>query len=109
MDYLDHVDLRRHASWTAFDTWRRENGFRLVLFTTRARVSYLDHRYSGDDLLLFGRESGGVPDEVHAAAEARVAIPMKPHLRSLNVAVTAAMAVGEALRRAGGFPPLTAG
>ena len=103
MDYLDHVTLRRHASWSAFDTWRRSEQLRLVLFTTRAATSYLDHRY-GDDVLLFGRESSGVPDAVHAAADARLTIPMRPDLRSLNVAMACAMVVGEALRQAGGRP-----
>jgi tRNA (cytidine/uridine-2'-O-)-methyltransferase len=98
MDYLDHVTLRRHASWSAFDTWRRSEQLRLVLFTTRAATSYLDHRY-GNDVLLFGRESSGVPDAVHAAADARLTIPMQPGLRSLNVAMACAMVVGEALRQ----------
>ena len=103
MDYLDHVTLRRHASWSAFDTWRRDEALRLVLFTTRATTSYLDRRY-GNDVLLFGRESSGVPDAVHAAADARLTIPMRPGLRSLNVAMACAMVVGEALRQAGGRP-----
>ncbi len=101
MDYLDHVTLRRQASWSAFDTWRRSEQLRLVLFTTRAATSYLDHRY-GNDVLLFGRESSGVPDTVHAAADARLTIPMQPGLRSLNVAMACAMVVGEALRQTGG-------
>ena len=103
MDYLDHVTLRRHASWSAFDTWRRSEQLGLVLFTTRAATSYLDHRY-GHEVLLFGRESSGAPDAVHAAADARLTIPMRPGLRSLNVAMACAMAVGEALRQAGGRP-----
>lgn len=100
MDYLDQVTLRRHDSWTAFDAWRRAEQLRLVLLTTRATTSYLDYRY-GDDVLLFGRESSGVPDEVHAAADARLTIPMRPRLRSLNVAIACAMVVGEALRQTG--------
>ena len=103
MDYLDAVKLMRHASWDAFEDWRRAQDLRLVLFTTRATTSYLDHRYEGGDILLFGRESAGVPDHVHAAADARLRIPMQPGLRSLNVAMTCAMAVGEALRQTGGF------
>jgi tRNA (cytidine/uridine-2'-O-)-methyltransferase len=103
MDYLDAVKLMRHPSWDAFDAWRRARGLRLVLFTTRATASYLDHRYTPGDILLFGRESAGVPDHVHAAADARLRIPMRPGLRSLNVAMTCAMAVGEALRQTGGF------
>jgi tRNA (cytidine/uridine-2'-O-)-methyltransferase len=103
MDYLDAVKLMRHPSWDAFDAWRRAQGLRLVLFTTRATASYLDHRYAPGDILMFGRESAGVPDQVHAAADARLRIPMRAGLRSLNVAMTCAMAVSEALRQTGGF------
>ena len=99
MDYLDQVSLVRHPSWEAFEGWRAVHGLRLVLFTTRATVSYLDHRFEPRDVLLFGRESSGVPDRVHAAAEVRLVVPMRPGLRSLNVAVTCAMAAGEALRQ----------
>jgi tRNA (cytidine/uridine-2'-O-)-methyltransferase len=102
MDYLDQVTLRRHVSWAAFDGWRRAARLRLVLFTTQATTSYLDHRY-GEDVLLFGRESSGVPDAVHAAADAGLTIPMRPGLRSLNVAMACAMVVGEALRQTGGM------
>ena len=76
-------------------------GFRLVLFTTKGAGPYLDYRYRRDDVLLFGRESAGVPDEVAAAADARLVIPIRPDLRSLNVAMAAAMALGEALRQTG--------
>jgi tRNA (cytidine/uridine-2'-O-)-methyltransferase len=101
MDYLDHVDLTRHASWTAFDTWRRERRLRLVLFSTRATDCYLDHAFTVDDILLFGRESAGVPEAVHQAADVRLTIPIRPGLRSLNVAMACAMALGEALRQTG--------
>jgi tRNA (cytidine/uridine-2'-O-)-methyltransferase len=99
MDYLDQVTLIRHDSWEKFETWRREEHYRLVLFTTKGAVSYLDFRYSASDILLFGRETVGVPDAVQAAADARLKIPIKSGLRSLNVAMAAAMAVGEALRQ----------
>jgi tRNA (cytidine/uridine-2'-O-)-methyltransferase len=102
MDYLDHVQIVRHVSWAAFEAWRRERALRLVLFTTRAGRSYLDHRFAESDVLLFGRESAGVPDEIHAAADARLLIPMRPGLRSLNVAMACAVVVGEALRQTGG-------
>jgi tRNA (cytidine/uridine-2'-O-)-methyltransferase len=105
MDYLDQVQLVRHASWAAFEAWRRERALRLVLFTTRAERSYLDYRFAENDVLLFGRESAGVPEAVHAAADARLLIPMRPGLRSLNVAMACAMAVGEALRQTGGVRP----
>ena len=101
MDYLDQVDLTRHASWAAFEAWRLSQGLRLVLFTTRGAVPYLDHTYTARDILLFGRETSGVPDEVHAAAEVRLRVPMQPQMRSLNVAMTCAMAVGEAMRQTG--------
>ena len=100
MDYLDQVTLRRHSSWAAFEDWRKIEKLTLVLFTTHATTSYLDHRYS-NDVLLFGRESSGVPEEVHAAADARLTIPMRPGLRSLNVAMACAMVAGEALRQTG--------
>jgi len=103
MDYLDHVQLVRHVTWGAFETWRRERTLRLLLFTTRGERSYLDHRFAPDDILLFGRETAGVPAQVHAAADARLSIPMRPGLRSLNVAMACAMAVGEALRQMGGL------
>jgi tRNA (cytidine/uridine-2'-O-)-methyltransferase len=101
MDYLDQVDLVRHPSWEAFEAWRRAQGLRLVLFTTRAAASYLEHAFTQRDVLLFGRESSGVPDAVHAAAEVRLKVPMRPDMRSLNVAMTCAMAAGEALRQLG--------
>jgi tRNA (cytidine/uridine-2'-O-)-methyltransferase len=99
MDYLDQVTIMRHASWAKFEQWRREKGFRLILFSTKGARPYLDHSYAASDILLFGRESAGVPDDVVAAADARLVIPIEPGLRSLNVAMAAAMALGEALRQ----------
>jgi tRNA (cytidine/uridine-2'-O-)-methyltransferase len=99
MDYLDHVRLVRHASWRAFLAWKAESRARLILLTTRAPLAYTDLGYAAGDILLVGRESAGVPDEVHAAADARVRVPMQPGLRALNVAVAAAMVAGEALRQ----------
>jgi tRNA (cytidine/uridine-2'-O-)-methyltransferase len=101
MDYLDQVTIVRHDSWPKFQQWRIEKGLRLILFTTKGAQPYLDHRYADTDILLFGRESAGVPDEVAAAADARLVIPVKPGLRSLNVAMAAAMALGEAMRQTG--------
>jgi tRNA (cytidine/uridine-2'-O-)-methyltransferase len=108
MDYLDQVSIVRHASWDAFAAWRKADGGRLVLLTTHAGTSYLDHAFGADDMVLLGRESAGVPEKVHQAADARLAIPMRPGLRSLNVAVAAALVVGEALRQTGGFPAIPA-
>ena len=99
MDYLDAVTIVRHASWGHFEQWRSESGIRLVLLTTRGSEHYLDHVYGRDEILLFGRESAGVPDEVFDAADQRLAIPVRPGLRSLNVAMATAMVVGEALRQ----------
>jgi tRNA (cytidine/uridine-2'-O-)-methyltransferase len=105
MDYLDAVTIVRHTDFAAFEAWRRGVGARLVLFTTRAGTSYLDHAFRADDVLLFGRESAGVPDTVHMAADVRLVIPMRSGLRSLNVAMAAAMAAGEALRQTRGCSP----
>jgi tRNA (cytidine/uridine-2'-O-)-methyltransferase len=102
MDYLDQVALTRHASWGAFEEWRRAGALGLTLFTTRATQSYLAHAYRNDEVLLFGRESSGVPEAVHAAAGTRLLIPVRQGLRSLNVALACAMVVGEALRQTGG-------
>jgi tRNA (cytidine/uridine-2'-O-)-methyltransferase len=99
MDYLDQVMLMRHDSWDKFDEWRREAGHRLLLFTTKGATSYLDFQYGETDILIFGRETAGVPEAVAARADARLKIPIRPSLRSLNVAMAAAMAVGEALRQ----------
>ncbi|MGD9543032.1 MAG: tRNA (cytidine(34)-2'-O)-methyltransferase [Methylocystis sp.] len=104
MDYLDHVTIDRHASFAAFQDWRaarRRAGEtrRLLLLSTHAAVSYLDCDYRDGDILLVGRESAGAPEEVHSAADLTLCIPMRQGLRSLNVAVAAAMAMGEALRQ----------
>jgi len=99
MDYLDHVSVTRHDSWPRFEDWRSAQGYRLLLFTTKAATDYRDFHYQSSDILLFGRESAGVTEAVVEAADARLVIPITPGLRSLNVAMTAAMAAGEALRQ----------
>ena len=104
MDYLDRVTINRHVTFAAFETWRQAQGHRLLLLTTAGAVPYADFVYRADDILLLGRESAGVPENVPAAADARLTIPMQSGLRSLNVAVAAAMALGEALRQTHGFP-----
>jgi len=104
MDYLDQVRLKRHPSWDSFEAWRRAEGLRLALFTTHGTVPYLQHRYRRGDVLLFGRESAGVREAVHAAADVRLVIPMRRGLRSLNVAMAVAMAAGEAIRQAQAAP-----
>ena len=102
MDYLEMAALTRHVSWEAFETWRSGEGRRLVLFTTAGAQPYTDFAFRADDILLFGRESGGVPQPVHDRADARLLIPMPGGGRSLNVALSAAMAVGEAMRQVDG-------
>jgi tRNA (cytidine/uridine-2'-O-)-methyltransferase len=101
MDYLDRVAMTRHGSW---DAYRRAAAGRLVLLTTRARTRYTEFAFRPDDNILLGRESAGVPEPVHAAADARLHIPMQDGARSLNVALAAAMVLGEALRQTELFP-----
>jgi tRNA (cytidine/uridine-2'-O-)-methyltransferase len=96
MDYIEHLKLTRHPSWADFSP-----SGRLVLLTTKAAQPYTDFRFEASDVLLVGRESAGVPEHVHARADARVLIPMQPGCRSLNVATAAAMVLGEALRQTG--------
>jgi len=101
MDYLAHLDWARHASWDAFLT--QLSGRRLVLLTTGAEMPYHRFEFRRDDILLVGRESAGVPEGVHARAEARVIVPMQKGPRSLNVATAAAIVLGEALRQTEGL------
>lgn len=102
MDYIDHVAVTRHAGWDAFRATLGAS--RLVLFTTKSRQSCYDFAFSADDVLLFGKESAGVPEPVAAAADARLRIPMQPQVRSMNLATSAALALGEALRQTGSLP-----
>jgi tRNA (cytidine/uridine-2'-O-)-methyltransferase len=104
MDYLDHVALTRHESFVAFEKWRVRERLSLVLLTTRASQSYVDHSFRPHQVLLFGRESAGVPDLVYSAADVRLRIPMRQGMRSLNVAMAVALVVGEALRQTDGLP-----
>jgi tRNA (cytidine/uridine-2'-O-)-methyltransferase len=101
MDYLDQVSLIRHASFAAFEQWRTRKRLLLVLLTTAAERSYLEHKFSADQVLLFGRESAGVPEAVHKVADVRLRVPMRPGMRSINVAMATAMVAGEALRQTG--------
>jgi tRNA (cytidine/uridine-2'-O-)-methyltransferase len=103
LDYLDQVAITRHLSFAAFDDWRQAQHLRLVLLTTAATTSYLDHAFRDDQVVLFGRESAGVPEAVHNAADTRLRVPIREGFRSLNIAVAVAMVAGEALRQAGGF------
>jgi tRNA (cytidine/uridine-2'-O-)-methyltransferase len=102
MDYIDHVSVTRHASFAAFRATLGSG--RLVLFTTKATSDAYGFAYRPDDVLLFGKESAGVPPEVAALADDKVRLPMRSEVRSLNLATSAALALGEALRQTGGLP-----
>ena len=99
MDYLEMAALTRHESWDAFEDWRKAQARRLVLMTTKAALPYTGFSFTADDILIFGRESAGVPDTVHEAADASLVIPMQPGARSINLALSVAMVCGEALRQ----------
>jgi tRNA (cytidine/uridine-2'-O-)-methyltransferase len=101
LDYLAGADLTRHESWAAF---RAMAPGRLLLLTTKAAQPYVDFGFQPSDTLILGRESAGVPQNVHDAADARLLIPMRPGMRSINVAQAAAMVLGEALRQTDSFP-----
>jgi tRNA (cytidine/uridine-2'-O-)-methyltransferase len=106
LDYLDLALMTEHDSYDHFDDWRRREGKRLVLLTTKARVSIYSVQLNPGDVLMVGRESAGVPDAVADNAELKLRIPMREGLRSINVALSAAMAMGEALRQTGHFGTL---
>lgn len=108
MDYIQHVQWQRHTSWSAFEDWRKQQGGRLLLLSTKAAMPYDTARFEAGDILLFGRESAGVPEMVHEAADVRLTIPMQPQVRSLNLAMSAAIVAGEAARqmRLAKNPPL---
>lgn len=103
LDYLDAVKIERHVSFDAFESWRQANGRRLVLLTTKAKQGYPAFAFGKHDVLMVGRESSGVPDRVHAAADVSLKIPMRANMRSLNIAVALAMVLGEGLRQTGGL------
>lgn len=107
MDYLEMVKYRRHGSWDEFMAYAKthpEEYGRIILLTTKAPLPYTDFEFLPNDVLLLGRESVGVPEQVHQTADARVTIPMTANARSINVAVSATMVLGEALRQTGLFP-----
>jgi tRNA (cytidine/uridine-2'-O-)-methyltransferase len=103
MDYLAAAEITRHASWPAFIA-ARPQAARIVLLTTAGTVPYHRFAFGGDDIILVGRESAGVPPEIHAASDARLTIPMRPGMRSLNVALAASMVLGEGLRQTSRLP-----
>ena len=104
MDYVAEADITRHNSWAAYQSWRVDNAAlagRLLLLSTKAAAPYQDFAYRADDSVMVGRESSGVPEEVHLAADHRLVIPLRPGMRSLNVAMAAAIVTAEALRQTG--------
>ena len=104
MDYIDHVNYQRHDDWAAFHKWKQHTGGRLILLSTKAASPFAEFQFQPDDIVMVGRESAGVPDEVHQASDVRLLIPMKAPMRSLNVAISASMVMSEALRQTNGFP-----
>ncbi|MDB5474245.1 MAG: tRNA ((34)-2-O)-methyltransferase [Devosia sp.] len=106
LDYVDHAAVTEHDSWTRFNSWRKEHGRRLVLLTTKASQSAYHVAYAGNDILMVGRESAGVPDSVAMACDLAVRIPMVQGLRSINVALAATLILGEAKRQTDGFTGL---
>ncbi|MBR5598418.1 MAG: tRNA (cytidine(34)-2'-O)-methyltransferase [Alphaproteobacteria bacterium] len=107
MDYLNLVSYRRHNSWQDFLEFRQNNPKeygRIILMTTKASIPYTDFKFEPNDIILMGRESAGVPDSVHSLADARLIIPMNQNARSINVAISAVMVIGEALKQTNLFP-----
>ena len=101
MDYIDHIKYKKHLDWEAFYKWVKENSFRLILLTTKSEKKYTDYQFQHRDILLFGRESAGVPQNIHDCVEEQLTIPMVKNLRSINVSSSVAMVIGEACRQLG--------
>ena len=99
MDYIDHIDYKRHIDWQQFYDWSQEKKYRLILMTTKARQSFYEFEFHSSDILLFGRESAGVPDNVHQIVNHRLTIPMKEGVRSINLSSSVALVLGEGLRQ----------
>jgi len=99
MDYINHIKYKRHLDWDNFYKWSENNNFRLVLLTTKSEKKYIDYKFQYNDILLFGRESAGVPKKVHDCVNEQLIIPMVKNLRSINVSSSVALVVGEACRQ----------
>ena len=99
MDYIDHIKYKRHLDWESFYEWSKKNNFRLILFTTKSEKKYIDYQFQHHDILLFGRESAGVPQSIHVCVDEQLTIPMVKNLRSINVSSSVAIVVGEACRQ----------
>jgi len=99
MDYIDHIDYKKHIDWQHFYDWAKENKFRLILMTTKSRESLYKFKFHSSDILLFGRESAGVPNNIHDIVDHRLTIPMKDGVRSINLSSSVALVIGEGLRQ----------
>ena len=99
MDYLDHIDYKRHIDWQHFYDWTKKNNFRLILMTTKSQESLYKFKFNPSDILLFGRESAGVPKNIHNIVDHRLKIPMKGEVRSINLSSSVALVLGEGLRQ----------
>jgi len=99
MDYIDHIDYKKHIDWQHFYDWSKKNKFRLILMTTKTNQSFYKFEFCSSDILLFGRESSGVPDDIHKIVDHRLTIPMKDGVRSINLSSSVALVIGEGLRQ----------
>ena len=99
MDYIDHIEYKRHINWENFYGWTQENKFRLILMTTKTKKSFYQFDFHSSDILLFGRESSGVPKDIHKTVDHRLTIPMKEGVRSINLSSSVALVIGEGLRQ----------
>ena len=99
MDYYDYLDLTKHLSWEKFYEWSKENSYRLILLTTKSTKSYYDYKYQPNDIILFGRESAGVPEYVHEKVDERLTIPMIKGPRSINLSSSVSIVAGEMIRQ----------
>ena len=105
MDYIDKVNIKFHSSWqTFFNKQNMDEKVRIILLTTKGCTNHIDFEFQYNDILLLGRESAGVPEAVHIAVDASITIPMAPETRSLNIATSAAIVLGEALRQTDAYP-----
>ena len=99
MDYINHIEYKRHIDWQHFYDWTKKNKFRLILMTTKTSQSFYKFEFFSTDILLFGRESAGVPEKIHQLVDHRLTIPMKEGVRSINLSSSVALVIGESLRQ----------
>ncbi len=99
MDYIKYINYKRHLDWDTFLAWTKKNNYRIILLTTKSSKKYTEYSYKKNDILLFGRESAGVPEFVHEKVDEKLTIPMINGVRSINVSSSVAMIVGEACRQ----------